>query len=167
MPDIAYVQRIDFPREAVEMDWLMSPLNLIEEDPGLASAAIVALASDRLANKSDVLPGLDDDDRRGWWGDLDADELWGGWPVGSRLWLLRRAKITSSLAADGGTVARAEAYAREAMRPFIERKIASKVTVVAERTAVNRIDVLIRLYRGPEPAVELRYAELWDDIKVA
>ncbi|MCD9817664.1 phage GP46 family protein [Bradyrhizobium japonicum] len=167
MPDIAFVQSIDFPREAVEMDWLMSPLNLIEEDPGLASAGIVALASDRLANKSDVLPGLDDDDRRGWWGDLDADELYGGWPVGSRLWLLRRAKITSSLAADGGTVARAEAYTREAMRPFVERKIASKVTVVAERTAVNRIDVLIRLYRGPEPAVELRYAELWDDIKVA
>jgi phage gp46-like protein len=164
MTDIRYLQQADFPRYAVELDWLLNDQNLIEDGYSLQSAIIIALGSDALAGASDPLPNLDDDDRRGWWGDLDAEELWGGWPVGSKLWLLRRAKITSPLAPDGGTVFRAQSYTRAAIDPFVARLIASSADVGAERTDVSRIDVSVTLYRGPEPAVELRYAELWDEL---
>jgi phage gp46-like protein len=164
MPDVRYVQTANLPQYAVRLDWLMSPLHLLEEDLALASAAIVALGTDRLAGPTEILPALGDTDRRGWWGDLDAEEIWGGWPVGSRLWLLSRAKITGALSIEGGTVARADAYAREAMRPFTDNRIASKVSVAAARTATSRIDVDIVIYRGPEPEIDLRYSDLWTEL---
>ena len=56
----------------------------------------------------DVLPQLtapgDEPDLRGWWGDTDAGTIWGGWPIGTRLWLLSRAKITDSAARQGATI---------------------------------------------------------------
>jgi len=164
MSDIKYRQEVGFPRYAVELDWLLSPLNLLEDGPSLMSAAIIALGTDARAAADDVLPNPDDTDRRGWWGDTDAAEIWGGWPVGSRLWLLSRAKITGPLAGEGGTVERAELYAAEAMKPFVDARIASNVDAVAERIDRQRIDVGVTLFRGPEPAVELRYAELWEEL---
>ncbi len=166
MTDIRYLQQSDLPRYAVELDWLLTDQNLISDGYALQSAVVIALGTDALAGASDPLPNLDDDDRRGWWGDLDAAELWDAWPVGSKLWLLRRAKITSALAGDGGTVFRAQSYARAALDPFVARRIVSSADVGAERTDTSRIDVAATLYRGPEPAVELRYAELWSELGI-
>jgi len=167
MTDIRYLQQADFPRYAVQLDWLMTDQNLLDETFALQSAVIIALGTDALVGATDPLPGLDDTDRGGWWGDLDAQEIWDGWPVGSKLWLLRRAKISSPLAADGGTAFRANSYARAAMQPFIGKLIASSVDVGAERTVTSRIDVSVVLKRGPDPAVALRYAELWEELGFA
>jgi phage gp46-like protein len=164
MTDIRFLQQKDHLAYAVELDWLLTPLNLLAEGAELQSAVIVALGSDALAGKSEVLPDLDSTDRRGWWGDMDAAEIWGGWPVGSKLWLLTRTKIMGPLASEGGTVARADAYTRAAMRPFTEKRITSKIDVAALRTGTGRIDVDVVAYRGPEPAVALRYAELWGEL---
>ena len=164
MSDLKYRQDTSFPSYAVELDLLVGANNLIEEDAGLRSAMIVALGTDRLAEDIDVLPDIDSSDRRGWWGDMDAEELWSGWPVGSRLWLLERGKIVGSRASIGGTVDRAQSYAREAMQPFLDARIATSVVVTAERTDVNRIDVLIVMYRGPLPEIELRYHDLWSEL---
>lgn len=167
MTDVRYRQQADFreyPAYAVELDWLLTDQNLLDDMFALQSAVIIALGSDALAAATDPLPGLDETDRGGWWGDLDAQEIWDGWPVGSKLWLLRRAKISSSLASDGGTVFRASSYARAAIQPFIDKQIASAADVGAERTDVSRIDVSVLLKRGPDPAVALRYAELWEEL---
>ena len=110
------------------------------------------------------LPDPDATDRRGWWGDLDAEELWGGWPVGCLLWLLSRAKITGVGAKQGSTMAKADGWTRDAMQPFTQRRIASRIDVLADQTAIDRIDVGVVIYRGPEPIIELRYAELWDEM---
>src|SRR3954463_3803729 len=104
--DIRYLQQLDFPAYAVQLDWLMTDQNLIADGYDLQSAVIVALGTDALAPPDEELPDPDATDRRGWWGDLDADELWGGWPVGCLLWLLSRAKITGPLARQGSTLAR-------------------------------------------------------------
>ncbi|MCA1452829.1 phage GP46 family protein [Bradyrhizobium sp. BRP22] len=162
--DIRFLQQLDFPAYAVELDWLMTDQNLIADGYDLQSAVIVALGSDARAPDDEELPDPDATDRRGWWGDLDAQELWGGWPVGCLLWLLQRAKITGPLAKQGSTLGRAEGWTRDAMKPFTTNKIASRIDVLAEQIDTQRIDVDVVIYRGPEPAIELRYNDLWEEL---
>jgi phage gp46-like protein len=162
--DIRYLQQLDFPAYAVELDWLLNDQNLIVDGYDLQSAVIVALGTDMLAPVDEELPDPDATDRRGWWGDMDADEIWGGWPVGCLLWLLQRQKITGVGAKQGSTIAKADGYTRDAMRPFTQRRITSRIDVLANQEAIDRIDVGVVIYRGPEPVVELRYAELWDNL---
>ncbi|GGC90261.1 phage GP46 family protein [Chelatococcus reniformis] len=151
--------------EAVTLDLLLTAAGELDTTQELATAVTVALGTDRLASPDDELPGLDDNDRRGWWGDVDAETIHDGWPIGSRLWLLARTAIRGVAARQGSTLAKAEAYAREALRPFVDRRIASKVDVVAERVGTDRIDIVATLHRGPLPAIQLRYADLWNGIQ--
>ena len=125
---------------------------------------IIALGTDAYAPISEELPDPNATDRRGWWGDMDAEELWDGWPVGCLLWLMHRAKIVGQDFKFGSTLARAEGWTQEAMAPFLSHQIASQIGVLAERTAIDRIDISVMIYRGPEPAIELRYNELWDQL---
>ena len=165
MTDFRYKQIADISKNtAVQLDWLMTPLHQIADGASLQSAMIIALGTDALAGVSDELPGLDDTDRRGWWGDMDAEEIWGGWPVGSKLWLLQRTKITGPMSKEGDTVAKADEYTRAAMNPFVDNKIASQIDVTASRTDIGRIDVSVVVNRGPEPDIALRYAELWGEL---
>lgn len=159
MVDIRIVQ-IKSPFD-IALDWMLTPMQMLDETQELATAVIVALGTDRLALVDDVLPDLDSVDRKGWWGDLDAEVIWGGWTIGVRTWLLTRAKITGPEDIEGSTVARAEFYVREALRPFIERRVASRVDVLAERVGLDRIDVQAVIFRGPLPSIELRYQLLW------
>jgi len=167
MPDIRLVQDTNWPRYSVSVDWSLLGDGTLDSDEALATAVIVALGTNRLADKLDILPDPDSTDRCGWWGDLDAEEVWGGWPIGSRLWLLRRTKIVGVESPEGATVARVEAYIRESIQPFIDRRIASSFDVWAERIGVERIDALVRIYRGPDRPIEMRFQVLWEDIERA
>lgn len=162
--DIRYLQQSDFPAYAMQLDWLMTDQNLIAEGYDLQTAVIIALGTDALAPPDEELPDPDATDRRGWWGDMDAEELWDGWPVGCLLWLLRRAKITGTAAKEGSTLGRAEGWTREAMAPFVSHRIASRIDVLAGQTGIDRIDVGVVIYRGPEAAIALRYDELWGEL---
>ena len=139
----------------------------LDDSQALATAVIVALGTDRLASQSDILPDPDSTDRAGWWGDMDAEELFNGWPIGTKLWLLRRAKIVGPEDPEGATVTRVEQYIVEAIRPFIDNRIATSFSVEAHRNGVNRVDAHIIIYRGPKPPVELRFQVLWDGIERA
>ena len=136
----------------------------LDDTQALATAVIVALGTDALADPSDILPDPDSTDRRGWWGNLDAQEIWGGWDIGCKLWLLTRSKITGAEAWEGATVTRVEQYIRDAIQPFIDRRIGSKMLVQAERVGRDQINAVVRLYRGPELEIELQYQILWNDI---
>ena len=162
--DIRFLQQLDFPAYAVQLDWLMTDQNLIAEGYDLQSAVIVALGTDALAPETEPLPDPDSTDRRGWWGDIDCVEIWNGWPVGCLLWLLHRAKITGPNAQGGSTLARADGWTRDAMKPFTTQRIASRIDVSTVKVNIDRIDVGVTIYRGPDPAVELRYADLWDEL---
>lgn len=165
MTDIRLYQRVDdLPTVAVTFDWLLTPFGTFDTTQELATAVIVALGTDRLAEDDDILPGFDDTDRRGWWGDLNAEQLHSGWPIGTRLWLLARHKITGERAQQGSSTARAREYAYQALEPLIEQQICSAIDVTAVRAGIDRIDVEVVIYRGPEPALALRYSSLWAEI---
>lgn len=166
MTDLRIVQQVtDVPVEAVTLDFLLTPAGTLDTSQELATAVTVALGTDRLANRDDVLPDPDSDDRRGWWGDLDAAEIHDGWPIGSRIWLLDRAKITGPGAREGSLLARVEAYAHEALQPFIDKGICSRIAVRATRMGLDGVELRATLFRGPEREIELRYAGLWNGIQ--
>ena len=128
MPDIRLVQNTLFPGAGhVVMDWLLLNDGTLDDTQALATAVIVALGTDGLASSSDILPDPDSTDRRGWWGNLDAAEIWGGWEIGCKLWLLERDKIVGRESVQGSTVTRVEQYIRAAVQPFIERRIGSRM----------------------------------------
>lgn len=165
--DIRLVQNTIFPgRGVVQIDWLLLGDGTLDSTQELATAVIVALGTDRLAEVGDRLPDPDETDRRGWWGDYQAEQIWDGWPVGSRLWLLQREKIEGPGSRRGATTVRVEQYIREAINPFIERRIGSHFEVEATRVDRQRIDALVRIYRGPVLEIELRYAILWGGMVV-
>jgi phage gp46-like protein len=170
MPDIRIVQNTFFPKYSVTCDWNLLADGTLDETEALATAVIVALGTDSLASTDDILPDPDATDRAGWWGDLDAEEIWDGWPIGSKLWLLKRSKITGPEAWEGSTLVRVEQYIRDAIQPFISRRIGSNFAVEATRVFRSdgngeEINALVRVYRGPLLEVDLRFQLLWQDIE--
>jgi phage gp46-like protein len=166
MGDVRTVTTNAFPTTAITLDWLLLPTGALDTEFSLATAVTIALCTDALANVSDVLPDLTSHDRRGWWADLDADEIWGAWPIGSRLWLLTRAKIVDSAARQGATVANVIVYLKECIRPFVSAGIITDFTADAVRNPYdsNRIDAEVVLYRGKLPAIALNYQILWAEM---
>ena len=162
VPDIRLVQNDQFPKYSVTLDWSLLPNGTLDDTQALATAICVALGTNMLADENDELPDPDSNDRCGWWGDLDAELIWNGWPIGSKLWLLRRAKITPASAREGSTLMLVENYIRDAVQPFVDRKICTSFSIWVTRVDQQRIDALLRIYRGPLPEIDLRYAILWD-----
>jgi phage gp46-like protein len=161
MPDIQLVP-VSLP--IVTFDWLQTASGQLDETQQFATAVLVALNTDATADPSDTLPDPRDTNRRGWWGDLDAQAIWNGWPIGSKLWLLARAKIVDSNAREGATVGRVEAYIRAALRPFIDQGLCTQIVVDASQTDEQRIDATITIYRGPKTAIQLQYQALWTEL---
>jgi phage gp46-like protein len=163
--DIRLVQNTLFVGAGVvQIDWNLLSDGTLDATQELATAVIVALGTDRLAEPGDILPDPDDTDRRGWWGDYQAQEIWDGWPVGSRLWLLQREKIEGQGSRRGATTTRVEQYISEAIQPFVDRRIGTSFEVEATRIGKERIDALVRIYRGNILEIELRYEILWRDM---
>lgn len=149
---------------SMSLSWLLEPVDG-SGDGELADSVAVALGTDRLADAADELPFMDDDDRRGFWGDNEAGLIFDGWPIGTRLWLLLRTVISGPTATLDSTLGRAETYVREALRPFIDRRIATRVDVRATREEIDRILIRAVMYRGPSVLVDLRYSALWTRIQ--
>lgn len=149
--------------EGVTMDLLLLDTGRLDEREELATAVRVALGTDALAGKNDVLPDPDSTDRRGWWGDLDAEEIWNGWPIGCKNWLLTRTKITGEFSVEGSTLQRARQYTLDALSPFVQKRIASNANAEATRVGLQRIDVVAQLFRGPDLEIELQYQSLWQE----
>jgi phage gp46-like protein len=168
MPDIRIVQ-VGLA-EAVTLDWLLTTnallpsQNGLDETQALATAVTIAFCTDRLAEISDTLPIPGSADRKGWWGDDGAKDLWNGWPVGSRFWLMSRDKITDSKYSGGSTIARATAFASECLQPFVDARIISDFDVEVVQANAQRVDTMVTLYRGPLPAISLQFQSLWNEL---
>ena len=146
----------------VRLDWMFGTAAGDPQDHRLANAVIIALNTDRRANADDKLPDPRSTDRRGWWGDTDAAAIWGGWPVGSRLWLLTRAKLPGGTR-EGATIVRARSYIAEALQPFVDAKIATRFDIALAQDTPERISGTITIYRGPKTAIALQFQDLWRD----
>lgn len=112
----------------------------IASDAGLRSAVLVSLFTDRRAEEDDAVEG----DHRGCWSDIL--EPVAGDRIGSRLWLLDRAKETAATLRD------AKRYAEEALQWLVDDGHATGVTVTAwpERPGLLALRVVITLPDGSE-----------------
>ncbi len=127
-------------------------------DEGLRTAILISLFTDARAADDDELPEAGAD-RRGWWGNAfptgdheQAEEL------GSKLWLLERAKATAE------AVREAEEWARAALQWIVKDRIAAAVDVQVERQeagAVTRLALAVILDRPSGPA-RSRYDFVWE-----
>ena len=96
---------------------------------GLRSAMLISIFTDARADADELPEG--ETDRRGWWGDgLSGEDR-----IGSRVWLLQRAKQTAE------TAALAETYVAEALAWMVEDAVALAVDVVAEWVARGHLAV--------------------------
>jgi phage gp46-like protein len=142
-------------------DLFLKPDGSLDQTQELVNTVKIALLTDALVDTTDILPDPDSSDRKGWWGDFEAETVWSGWPIGCKCWLLARAKITPAEAREGSTLSRAEAYVRMALQPMITNRICSAFTVEATRIGLSRINVLVTVYRGPETEIQLQFQSLW------
>lgn len=160
MPSIRLIQSADVTT-GVGIQCLFDPIPGDDDDVALARAVMVALNTDRRALADDILPDSRSADRRGWWGDLDAKRIWNGWPIGTRLWLMVRDKITYAGAKQGATIERARRFIAEALQPFVDAKIASRFDIALRQVATDQITGTITIYRGPRQAIALEYQDMW------
>lgn len=133
-------------------------LSLVDDDLAvdisMETAVLLSLFIDRRAFDDDALPTGDPDDRRGWWGDAFADNE--GDKIGSRRWLLDRAKMTPDLPRQ------LEAYDREALAWMIEDGVASSIDIVIDVVAPGKLFETITINRPGRDAISFRYSHVWD-----
>lgn len=129
-------------------------LGLDSTEP-LVRAVIISLFTWRRANPDDDLPG---DLRMGWWGDsfpTVANDR-----IGSRLWLLSRAKLTND------EVIRAKEYAQEALAWLVEDGIAARVDVEAARVDVSVLGLACRFYQSSGKLLaDIRFTDVWSFLR--
>lgn len=117
----------------------------------LVQATLISLFSWRKSNDDD---GVDIPNRQGWWGDTFASET--NDRIGSRLWLLRREKLTDDV------VARAREYAEESLQWMIDDALASAVNVSTDREN-NRLNMSVEIVRpGDAQSIQARFQNLWE-----
>ncbi len=131
-------------------DWAMAGADLLTGDD-LASAVLISLFSDRLADPDDVIPD-GTGDPRGWAGDTPQDRF------GSKLWLRVRSKQTSATlnAIRGDMVA--------ALKWMIEDGVAAAVDVLCEWEVPGRLAALVTVRRKDGTTTSLKYAWAWEGI---
>lgn len=130
-------------------------LGLISNEP-LVRAVLISLFTWRRAKQDDSLPG---NLRMGWWGDSFASVP--NDRIGSRLWLLSRAKLLPE------TVALAKEYAEEALQWLVDDGVAARVEVQAERQGLQTLALGCRIYKsdGTVP-LDVRFTDVWSFLNV-
>ncbi len=112
----------------------------------IQTAVLISLFTDAAAGPDDAVPP--GTDPRGWWADPN---------IGSKLWLLARAKRTPA------TLQLAIAYVRQAVAWMIADQLADAIDVTAEWQAGNRLaGQVVVIHRGAQTPVPFDYA--WKDL---
>lgn len=134
--------------ERLAADWREGRGDLVSGND-LQTAIIISLFTDRVARDDDDIDG---DDRRGWWGDADEENY-----IGSRLWLLRRQKLTQAVAQ------KAEDYSREALQWLVTDGVVSSFSVATQIVYPRRLNMVIRYQRpGNGNDTDMRFFWVWE-----
>lgn len=137
-----------YDEEALRCEWSVGTGDIVCGND-LQTAILISLFTDRLADASDE---TDDGNRRGWWGDLEQD-----YRVGSRLWLLRRQKLTTQVAL------KAEAYAREALQWLKDDGVVASLDVEAWIVPPDRLYMTIAYQRPDADTTEYqKFYRVWE-----
>lgn len=131
----------------------------VARDGGLETAVIISLFSDRQASANDEIPD-GSGDLRGWWGDLPLDADATPDLIGSRLWLLTRAKATEA------NRRLAQLYCQEALQWLLDGGIAQAVTVTTAWRGIDRLDIRVVITRqvAGQAAANDNFAYLWNAV---
>ncbi|AXC64897.1 hypothetical protein DOE63_04195 [Salmonella enterica subsp. diarizonae serovar 59:z10:-] len=129
-----------------EGEWRVTAGDLVSGDD-LETAMIISLFTDRRARRDDDTDGSD---RRGWWGDAGSD-----YDIGSRLWLLKRQKLTVPVAR------RAEDYTREALQWLLDDGVVGTVDIHAQIIWPSRLMVHIDYHRPDGSSDAVRFYWVW------
>lgn len=116
----------------------------------LASAVLISLFTDRIADDADIPPD-GGDDRRGWWGDADEDV-----PIGSRLWLLDRSRLVQAVANN------AKIYMEEALQWLVDDQVALSVKVVTSIAGGSRLNSIVTVTHRDGTVTPLHYNWVWN-----
>ena len=130
-----------------DADWGVVPGDL-QQGNDLETAIYISLFTDRLARDDDQIDGTD---RRGWWADTGAD-----YPIGSRLWLLRRQKLTTAVAG------KAEDHCREALQWLLDDSVVSSITVQSRLVYPRTLLLGIRYQEPGKAAQNVKYSWVWE-----
>ncbi|MEK6788514.1 MAG: phage GP46 family protein [Pseudomonadota bacterium] len=120
----------------------------------LERAVVISLFTWRRAAADDAYDG---DDPMGYWGDT--------WPtvmndrIGSRLWLLSRAKITAQV------LEAARGYAIEALSWMQEDGVVNSLSCQAQRYGIDAAALVVSLTRKDGSDLTLRFNDLWRMIR--
>lgn len=162
MSDVA----ITWDKDAMEgvLAFDESTNDLIADD-GLTTAVLISLFTDARAKDDDILPDVlsteDFPDLRGWWGDETSELLADS--VGSRLWLLSRAKSTTE------NLRLAERYAKEALQWMVDEEIAAKIECTAEAGispgggGMKLLLLEVRIYKKTGGTLSYKFETLWEE----
>lgn len=128
-------------------DWVQLGAQL-QSGNDLSTAVLISLFTDRIAHVDDIIPD-GTTDPRGWWADDPA------YPIGSRLWLLTRAKQTSE------TLARAQDYIAEALQWLIDDGVVARFGITVEWTRSGQLGARVTAYRSDGSTTALNFASVW------
>ncbi|NIL25044.1 hypothetical protein FFE93_015200 [Yersinia sp. KBS0713] len=128
-------------------DWQTGGGGLLDGDD-LETAILISLFTDRLARSDDAIDG---DDRRGWWGDTGSQ-----YPIGSRLWLLRREKLTTKVAL------KAEDYANEALVWLLDDGVVTAISTNAQIMYPNRLNLIISYQQPAQTQASVKFSWVWE-----
>lgn len=125
----------------------------LERDDGLETAVIISLFTDRRASAEQIPAEYEQDDLRGYWGDLANASATD--QTGSLLWLLAREKQLPQ------TLSRAEQYCREALVWMVDDLVATKIEVEASYYSLGTMLLVIDIFRPTGPVVRYRFNYEW------
>ncbi|QCR38939.1 hypothetical protein C1N62_22755 (plasmid) [Nissabacter sp. SGAir0207] len=129
-------------------DWQQDAGGLTAGDD-LETAIYISLFTDRQAREDD---NFDGDDRKGWWGDAGAD-----YPIGSRIWLLRRSKLSTTVANS------AVSYAKEALQWLIDDGVIASVSITTQIVYPSRLYMAITYQKPDRTSSTVRYFWVWEN----
>jgi phage gp46-like protein len=90
-------------------------------------------------------------DPRGWVGDLGATV-----PIGSRLWLLSRAKLVPAVAAQ------AKSLAAQALQWMVDDSVVARFDINTEIVQPNRLNMQVVAYKQDGTRVAMDFTHAWD-----
>lgn len=129
-------------------DWSISG-GALTSGNDLETAVLISLFTDRVAEATDIPPD-GGDDRRGWWGDEDEDV-----PIGSRLWLLDRSRLTPAVANT------ARIYIEEALRWLVDDEVATSVKALTAISGASQLNSIVTITRSDGTVVPLKFNWAW------
>lgn len=124
-----------------------------ELEASFIRAVTISLYTWRRAETDDP---LDDEERFGWWGDSYPDIV--DDRIGSRLWLLRRVKLTPQTQRD------AEVYAREALQWLLDDGEVTAIEIASEKVDINRLNLIPTLTIASGATLEIKQPSSWQVI---